>query len=119
MTPAELGAGLRAMVLTRTFDERLFRAHRQGKTSFFLKSTGEEAIACASALAMGHEDMCFPTYRMAGWLIARDYPLADMVNQVFSNAKDPLGGRQLPILYSARDYGFYSLSGNVGPRCPL
>ena len=116
MTPDELRAGLSAMVLTRTFDDRMFRAHRQGKTSFFLKSTGEEAVACASALAMGQEDMCFPTYRMAGWLIARDYPLTDMVNQIFSNAKDPLGGRQLPILYSARDYGFYSLSGNVGPR---
>jgi 2-oxoisovalerate dehydrogenase E1 component alpha subunit len=25
--------------------------------------------------------MCFPTYRMAGWLIARGYPLTDMVNQ--------------------------------------
>lgn len=116
ITPDDLRAGLRAMVLTRTFDDRLFRAHRQGKTSFFLKSTGEEAVACACAMAMGREDMCFPTYRMAGWLIARGYPLTDMVNQVFSNAKDPLGGRQLPILYSARDYGFYSLSGNVGPR---
>ena len=116
MTPDELRAGLRAMVLTRAFDDRLFRAHRQGKTSFFLKSTGEEAIACACASAMGRDDMCFPTYRMAGWLIARDYPLTDMVNQIFSNAQDPLGGRQLPILYSARDYGFYSLSGNVGPR---
>ena len=116
MTPDEVRVGLRAMVLTRAFDDRMFRAHRQGKTSFFLKSTGEEAIACACALAMGREDMCFPTYRMAGWLIARDYPLTAMVNQIFSNAKDPLGGRQLPILYSARDYGFYSLSGNVGPR---
>lgn len=116
MTPDALRTGLRDMVLTRTFDDRLFRAHRQGKTSFFLKSTGEEAIACACALAMGREDMCFPTYRMAGWLISRGYPIGDMVHQVFSNAKDPLGGRQLPILYSARDYGFYSLSGNVGPR---
>jgi len=116
MTADELRAGLRAMVLTRAFDDRLFRAHRQGKTSFFLKSAGEEAVACACALAMARDDMCFPTYRMAGWLIARDYPLTDMVNQVFSNAKDPLGGRQLPILYSARAYGFYSLSGNVGPR---
>jgi 2-oxoisovalerate dehydrogenase E1 component alpha subunit len=116
LTPDELRTGLRAMVLTRTFEDRLFRAHRQGKTSFFLKSTGEEAIACACALTMDRQDMCFPTYRMAGYLIARDYPLVQMVNQVFSNAKDPLGGRQLPILYSARDYGFYSLSGNVGPR---
>lgn len=39
-----------------------------------------------------------------------------MVNQIFSNANDPLKGRQLPILYSAREYGFYSLSGNVGSR---
>ena len=116
LPPEALKAGLHAMVLTRAFDDRLFRAHRQGKTSFFLKSTGEEAVACACALAMDRQDMCFPTYRMAGYLIARDYPLVQMVNQIFSNAKDPLGGRQMPILYSARDYGFYSLSGNVGPR---
>src|SRR5690606_38318971 len=38
------------------------------------------------------------------------------INQIYSNEKDPLKGRQLPILYSARDYGFYSLSGNVGSR---
>jgi len=48
--------------------------------------------------------------------MARDYPLIDMVNQIFSNAEDPLQGKQLPILYSAKDYGFYSLSGNLGSR---
>src|SRR3546814_397046 len=48
--------------------------------------------------------------------MARDYPLVDLVNQIFSNERDPLKGRQLPILFSARDYGFYSLSGNVGSR---
>ena len=48
--------------------------------------------------------------------MARGYPLIDLVNQIFSNARDPLQGRQLPILYSARDYGFYSLSGNLGSR---
>jgi 2-oxoisovalerate dehydrogenase E1 component alpha subunit len=60
--------------------------------------------------------MCFPTYRVLGWLMARGYPLTQLVNQIFSNEQDPLKGRQLPILYSARDYGFYSLSGNVGSR---
>lgn len=108
--------GLRAMMLTRAFDDRLFRAHRQGKTSFYMKSTGEEAIGAAQSLVLEKEDMCFPTYRVLSWLMARGYPLADLVNQIFSNARDPLQGRQLPILYSARDYGFYSLSGNVGSR---
>ena len=111
-----LRGGLSAMVRTRIFEDRMFRAHRQGKTSFFMKSTGEEAIAVASSLMLGAQDMCFPTYRMQGWLIARDYPLEMMINQIYSNEKDPLKGRQLPILYSARDFGFYSLSGNVGSR---
>lgn len=116
LDPAILLRGLEAMLLTRAFDERLFRAHRQGKTSFYMKSTGEEAIAVAQSMALERGDMCFPTYRVLGWLMARDYPLTDLVNQIFSNARDPLKGRQLPILYSAREYGFYSLSGNVGSR---
>jgi 2-oxoisovalerate dehydrogenase E1 component alpha subunit len=116
LAPDLMLRGLRAMMLTREFDERLFRAHRQGKTSFYIKSTGEEAIAAAQSLMLGRDDMCFPTYRALAWLMARDYPLLSLVNQIFNNAEDPLKGRQLPILYSARDYGFYSLSGNVGSR---
>jgi 2-oxoisovalerate dehydrogenase E1 component alpha subunit len=109
-------AGLRAMLLNRIFDDRLFRLHRQGKTSFYMKSTGEEAIGVALSLALRAGDMCFPTYRMVGWLLARGYPLLSLINQIFSNAADPLQGKQLPILYSAKDYGFYSLSGNLGTR---
>lgn len=116
LSPEGLRSGLRAMLLTRLFDERLFRAHRQGKTSFYMKSLGEEAIGAAQSMALRSGDMSFPTYRVLSWLMARDYPLVDLVNQIFSNERDPLKGRQLPILYSARDYGFYSLSGNVGSR---
>ncbi len=116
LDPDLLRRGLRAMVLTRAFDSRMFQSHRQGKTSFFMTSTGEEALGAAPSLALGREDMCFPTYRIVSYLMARDYPLLDLVNQIYSNADDPLKGRQLPILYSARAYGFYSLSGNVGSR---
>lgn len=116
LDPHILRKALRAIQLTRSFDDRFFRLHRQGKTSFYMKSRGEEAIAVAQSLVLSKHDMCFPTYRVIGWLHARGYPLVDMANQIFSNAADPLRGRQLPILFSARDYGFYSLSGNVGSR---
>ncbi|SDG71538.1 3-methyl-2-oxobutanoate dehydrogenase (2-methylpropanoyl-transferring) subunit alpha [Pelagibacterium luteolum] len=116
LDPDTLRAGLRAMLKTRLFDDRMFRAHRQGKTSFYMKSLGEEAIGAAQAIALDNGDMNFPTYRMLAWLMARDYPLIDLCNQIYSNERDPLRGRQLPILYSARDYGFYSLSGNLGSR---
>ncbi len=39
-----------------------------------------------------------------------------MMNQIYSNAQDPLKGHQLPILYSARAYGFFTLSGNIGTQ---
>jgi len=41
------------------------------KTSFYMKSTGEEAIACAQAMVLNARDMFFPTYRVQGILIAR------------------------------------------------
>ncbi len=109
---------LRSMALLRAFDDRMFRAQRQGKTSFYLKSTGEEAVAIGATLALDREDMCFPSYRQQGILFARDYPLVRMIDQIFSNRNDPLYGRQLPILYSARDHGFFTLSGNLATQYP-
>lgn len=55
-----LMAGLKAMILTRTFDERMYRAQRQGKTSFYMKCTGEEAIACAQAGCCAGRTWAFP-----------------------------------------------------------
>jgi 2-oxoisovalerate dehydrogenase E1 component alpha subunit len=109
---------LRSMMLLRAFDDRMFRAQRQGKTSFYMKSTGEEAVSVAATMALDREDMCFPSYRQQGILITRDYPLVDMMNQIYSNRADPLMGRQLPIMYSARDYGFFSVSGNLTTQYP-
>ncbi|MEM9709773.1 MAG: 3-methyl-2-oxobutanoate dehydrogenase (2-methylpropanoyl-transferring) subunit alpha [Pseudomonadota bacterium] len=112
----ELRLGLRHMLTLRAFDARMLNAQRQGKTSFYAQHLGEEAISCAFARALRDGDMNFPTYRQAGLLIARDYPLLTMMNQIYSNAEDPLCGRQLPILYSAKDHGFFSISGNLGTQ---
>ena len=96
----------------------MFRAHRQGKTSFYMQSLGEEAVSCAQRRALADGDMCFPTYRQQGWLVARGWPLVQMMCQVFSNSGDRLKGRQMPIMYSARDAGFFSISGNLATQYP-
>lgn len=115
---ATLQRGLRAMLLTRAFDDCMFKAQRQGKTPFYLKCTGEEAVAVAQAMALAPDDMCFPTYRQQGLLIARNWPILDMMCQIYLNKKDRLKGRQLPVLYSARQAGFFSLAGNLGTQFP-
>ncbi len=109
---------LRSMALVRAFDERMFRAQRQGKTSFYMKCTGEEAIAVAAAMALDREDMCFPSYRQQGLLIARDWSIVDMMNQIYSNRADRLQGKQLPIMYSVKECGFFSISGNLTTQYP-
>ncbi len=118
LSPDTLRRMLYNMVRLRAFDERMFRAQRQGKTSFYMKATGEEAVAIAAAQALDRDDMCFPSYRQQGLLIARDYPLVEMMNQIYSNRGDKLGGKQLPIMYSAKDYGFFSISGNLTTQYP-
>ncbi|WP_299323144.1 3-methyl-2-oxobutanoate dehydrogenase (2-methylpropanoyl-transferring) subunit alpha [Parasphingopyxis sp.] len=118
LDPDTLRKMLRAMALTRAYDQRMFRAQRQGKTSFYMKCTGEEAVAIAATFALDRDDMTFPSYRQQGILIARDWSLVDMMNQVYSNKKDRLMGRQLPIMYSTKQGAFFSISGNLATQYP-
>ncbi len=111
-----LRAGLRHMVLTRLFDEFMYRKQRQGKITFYIKSTGEEAVPVAQALALEPCDMLFPSYRQQALLIARGIKLTEMMCQCLSNARDNLLGRQLPVLYSFRDVNFFTISGNLGTQ---
>ncbi len=113
---AETLEGLRHMMTLRAFDARMLMAQRQGKTSFYMQHLGEEAVSCAFQRALEPGDMNFPTYRQAGLLVAAGYPLTTMMNQIFSNEEDPLHGRQLPIMYSSKAFGFFSISGNLATQ---
>src|SRR5258708_4379322 len=116
LSDAELLEGLRHMMTLRAFDARMQMAQRQGKTSFYMQHMGEEAVSCAFRTALEPGDMNFPTYRQAGLLIAGGYPMVDMMCQIYSNELDPMKGRQLPVLYSAREHGFFSVSGNLATQ---
>ncbi len=116
LTDEQLLDGLRDMMTLRTFDQRMVMAQRQGKTSFYMQHLGEEAVSTAFRKALAEGDMNFPTYRQAGLLIAGGYPMVTMMNQIYSNEADPLKGRQLPIMYSSKEHGFFSISGNLATQ---
>lgn len=77
-----LRKGMRAMLKTRIYDNRMVVAQRQKKMSFYMQSLGEEAIGSAQALALNIDDMCFPTYRQQSILMAREVPLVDLICQL-------------------------------------
>ena len=117
LPPEALKRGLRAMMKTRIFDARMLIAQRQKKLSFYMQSLGEEAIGSAHAMALHPDDMCFPTYRQQSLLLARDdVAMVDMICQLLSNERDPLKGRQLPVMYSIKRAGFFSISGNLATQ---
>jgi len=112
-----LRAGLRAMMKTRAFDARMLIAQRQKKISFYMQCLGEEAIAVAHSLALAPGDMNFPTYRQQGLLLARDdVSMVELMCQLLSNQRDPLKGRQLPVMYSYKRAGFFTISGNLATQ---
>jgi 2-oxoisovalerate dehydrogenase E1 component alpha subunit len=113
----QLRAGLRAMMKTRAYDARMVIAQRQKKISFYMVCLGEEAIAVAHAQALQSGDMNFPSYRQQGLLLARDdVDMVEMICQLMSNERDPLRGRQLPVMYSFKRAGFFTISGNLATQ---
>ena len=118
LTPDTLRRMLRNMALVRAFDERMFRAQRQGKTSFYMKSWARRRCRSAPPPRWPTTTCASRSYRQQGVLISRGCPLTDMMNQIYSNSGDKLQGKQLPIMYSERRFGFFSISGNLTTQYP-
>ena len=113
-----LRLGLRRMVLTRRFDDRMQRTQRQGRITFYVRSYGEEAVSVAAAMALESRDMLFPSYRNQGLFVVRGVPLVELMCQLLSNSRDMCRGRQLPVMYHSAAHRIFSISGNLATQFP-
>ncbi len=118
LDPEDLQVALRHMVLTRRFDDRMQRIQRQGRISFYVKSSGEEAVSVAGAMALRPDDMLFPSYRNQGLYVVRGRSLVDLMCQCLSNTRDMCKGRQMPVLYHWGSGNIFSISGNLATQFP-
>jgi 2-oxoisovalerate dehydrogenase E1 component alpha subunit len=118
LDPPDLQVGLRHMLLTRLFDDRMQRMQRQGRMSFYMKSTGEEAVAVAAGMALLPGDMLFPSYRVQGLQVVRGRSLVDLMCQCLSNTRDMCKGRQMPVMYHWGSGNIFSISGNLATQFP-
>ena len=114
----QLQVGLRWMLMNRVFDERMWQIQRQGRISFYMQATGEEAVSIAQGMALRPGDMCFPSYRNQGLFMYRGVKLVDMMCQCLSNTRDMCLGRQLPIMYHSNSGNVFSISGNLATQYP-
>lgn len=108
----------KAMQFTRVLDERMIAAQRQGRISFYLACTGEEAAIVGSAAALSDNDMIMSQYREQGALAYRGFSASDFMNQMFSNELEPNKGRQMPIHYGSKAHNFMTISSPLGTQIP-
>ena len=118
LEPDDLQVGLRHMLMTRVYDDRMQRMQRAGKISFYMRSLGEEAVSVAQCMALRPADMLFPSYRNQGLYVTRGIALVDLMCQLLSNTRDMCKGRQLPVMYHSRAQNIFSISGNLATQFP-
>ncbi|WP_411694696.1 thiamine pyrophosphate-dependent dehydrogenase E1 component subunit alpha [Glaciecola sp.] len=106
------------MQYIRLLDERMVGAQRQGRISFYLACTGEEAATVGSAAALSPNDMIMSQYREQGALAYRGYTTEQFMNQMFSNELDPNKGRQMPVHYGDKKLNFMTVSSPLGTQIP-
>ncbi len=77
--PAKLIALYRAMVSTRTFDQKAIALQRTGQLGTYASSLGQEATFVAVGDAMRPEDVLLPTYRECGAMFARGVTMTELL----------------------------------------
>ena len=106
------------MISLKVMDQILYECQRQGRISFYMTNSGEEALQIGSAAALDNSDLIYAQYREAGVLLWRGYKFDDFVNQCFGNDRDSNKGRQMPVHYGSKDLNFFTISSPLATQLP-
>jgi len=109
-----------AMLLTRLTEERLVKLFRQGQTlGSVYRSLGQEATACATALALGPEDVIAPMIRNLGSMLVRGVTPAEIFLQYLGRATSPSGGREHNNHFGSVARGIIAPTSMLGALIPV
>lgn len=115
LSEATLHAMLRAMLVSRRFDERAWLLHRQGKIVFHASAMGHEAaqVGAIFAINRGVDYVC-PYYRDLAMMTALGWGARELMLDVYAKpAGISSAGRQMPNHFSDRKRGVVSTSAPV------
>jgi len=109
-----------AMLLTRLTEERLVKLFRQGKTlGSIYRSLGQEATSCATAMALGAEDVIAPMIRNLGSMFVRGATPLEIFLQYLGRATGPTGGREHNNHFGSVARGILAPTSMLGALIPV
>lgn len=106
------------MLRIQILDDIMYNAQRQGRISFYMQASGEEAIHIGTASVLTLEDIIFAQYREQGVLLWRGFTIQQAVDQCYSNISDLGKGRQMPIHYGSRELNYQTVSSPLTTQLP-
>lgn len=118
INPRKMKKIFKTMIQNREADKIFLSAQRQSRISFYMPSTGEEAMVIGSAAALNDNDWIFPQYREQGALMYRGFTLQQMANQMTGNRKDLGKGKQMPIHYGSRALNYVTVGSCLTTQVP-
>ena len=109
-----------AMLLTRLTEERLVKLFRQGQTlGSVYRSLGQEATACATATALGPDDVIAPLIRNLGSMFVRGVTPKEIFLQYLGRATGPSGGREHNNHFGSVERGIIAPTSMLGALIPV
>lgn len=116
---AKLERLYRDMLTARLLDERMVTLLRQGKTSFYAQSSGQEGVQVGAAHAVrAGRDWIYPYYRDLGMAVAVGVPITEIVAQLMGKTADPAKGRQMPQHFGSRERNLVSVCSAIASQLP-
>ena len=106
------------MLRLQVLDGIFYESQRQGRISFYMTNSGEEATHIGSAAALRDDDEVFAQYREAGVLLWRGFSLQQFADHCFSNSDDLGKGRQMPVHYGSAALHFQTISSPLCTQLP-
>ncbi|KAL3638872.1 hypothetical protein CASFOL_016779 [Castilleja foliolosa] len=108
----------KSMVTLQIMDTIFYEAQRQGRLSFYMTSSGEEAINIATAAALTPDDIILPQYREPGILLWRGFTIQQFANNLFGTKDSNEKGRQMPVHYGSNKLNYFTVSSPIATQLP-